>query len=1286
MFKTINSDDGLSNEQVHAIDQDRFGRLWLAHPTGISRFNGSNIKLFDDHTVLECLGLRTLHISSEDVVWIGTDRGLEAIHIDGSKKIWSDKLNWPYGLAESVFTKESEIWVGTASGLLKLIDNPDTNKLDLVHFIDHGKVRFIVDFCEGQLLLATSKHGLVIQKEESWRPINGSQQLPNEKINCLAYTLDGYILVGTANGVLVIDKDEKVVEHFKIPNTNNKVTSIDVLGDLWCFGIGQTVVFTNWTVDGIQITKTYSINSTCNDLFIDHLANVWVATNNKGLKKISCLRNILQPIDIGNGAATYSIKETPLENTLLIGGGEFFSIMTTEESVKKNQFNNIDVPPTIIWDSLIDPLDSARVWLATQDGLYQTTNNLAPVKFNGDNNLNHPNRVLLLKENVIWIGTTHGLFRIDNNQVKEVLTKTNTYFGYVYSISLGHNNEIWVGTLGNGLFVETEFGFDKIIQSDLLTEFGNVYAIVPNKFGNTIVIQEDRVLIVDKELSIKLIHEESPVGGWSATWIDEMTIALGTNSGVVLIDLNTNKITQRINPLLGKAAWQFTCSRSLYYDQNNTLYCGINAGLYTVDLQKVRQISTPPPIYLEEINWLNVAPIQEGEIYKVPTGKWSVYISFFTDWLIDEQQIMFQFKLVGFDEEWSPLTKSTSTRYNSLPLGKYEFQCRVYTPLTGISEASTLFKIRVTMAVVEQILSPFTKTGNYLFENFLKSPKGNKNLIEKNRELEIEINERKRAVEELAKYRTQLEEIVQNRTQELVKQKEIAVSADKMKSVFLATMSHEIRTPMNGIIGLTQMLLQDNPRVDQKENLRLLQFSGQHLLAIINDILDLSKIEAEKLELESIDFDLKDLVGNIVKMMELKAEEKGISINFHFDDKLPKVVKGDPVRIGQIVNNLVGNAIKFTEEGYVEVSITQEKNKGNKYYQFKIKDTGIGIEKDKRKELFDSFTQASTDITRKYGGTGLGLSISKKLIKMMGSNIEVESEPGLGTVFLFTLRLSHGTVINNEPEVRANTKINTEKPILLVDDNKINLVVANNYLAAWGLNTVMVESGHEALAEIEKTKFGLILMDLQMPEMDGYEATRLIRAKKETYFKEIPIIALTASVTGAVKSKVMAAGMNDYVPKPFHPDELKECIIKYLGVEIGNTESKPTLPEGDSLLEAAHKYIKNIAGGDSKLIEELTTYIILDIKGFQEALRNYIKDGDKTVFGSKIHRIATTLRILSIPEYDNTINYIKTHNASNENKVELDQNIERFEALSTKIIDEFNASLTQQQSEPPNNS
>ncbi len=459
--------------------------------------------------------------------------------------------------------------------------------------------------------------------------------------------------------------------------------------------------------------------------------------------------------------------------------------------------------------------------------------------------------------------------------------------------------------------------------------------------------------------------------------------------------------------------------------------------------------------------------------------------------------------------------------------------------------------------------------------------------------------------------------------EQLKAEKERAEDASIAKSQFLSVMSHEIRTPMNAIIGLTNLMMEDNPREDQIESLELLKFSGENLLVIINDILDFNKIEAGKVELETIAFNLKEILQHNVSLLRGRATSKGIELNLVVPDDLPTTVLGDPVRLGQVFNNLIGNAVKFTEKGFVELKVEMKENKGDLYcIRFAVKDSGIGIKQEQLQAVFELFTQASSDTTRKFGGTGLGLSITKKLLHLMDSDIHVQSEFGVGSEFSFELWLEKGnqdflSAMVSPENGKENEKVH-HVHVLLVEDNRVNQVVAGNFLKKWGMTVTYASNGSEACEIVQQKKFDIVLMDLQMPEMDGYEASMRIRAMKDTYYNSLPILALTASALADVGEKAKASGINGFITKPFQPIDLKEKILQFIPGKVKNN-FKPTFD----------KYTQ----GDADMKRELAGLFINNLNELKAALQVSIKEKNSESFSKALHKAKTTLTILNDSDF-----------------------------------------------------
>ncbi|BDQ12950.1 PAS domain S-box protein [Sediminibacterium sp. TEGAF015] len=384
--------------------------------------------------------------------------------------------------------------------------------------------------------------------------------------------------------------------------------------------------------------------------------------------------------------------------------------------------------------------------------------------------------------------------------------------------------------------------------------------------------------------------------------------------------------------------------------------------------------------------------------------------------------------------------------------------------------------------------------------------------------------------------------------QELLKAKEETERASKVKEVFLANMSHEIRTPMNGILGIGSLLYKTNLTPKQSEYTKLILESADNLLHIVNDVLDFTKIESGKVELESIPFNLEEKISSTLKTFIFKIEEKGLELIFDNQINKDRVIIGDPFRLGQILNNLISNALKFTENGKITLTSREGIKKGEQtFFEFIVNDTGIGISEENLSHIFDEFVQASSETSRKYGGTGLGLSITKNLIEMQGGSIIASSQINKGTSFTVQIPYKVGEVAQlkrDKEEIAYNTI--DKKKILVAEDVAINQIIVKQILSDWGHEVIIVNNGQEAFEAHQRQDFDLILMDIHMPEVDGYEATQMIRQLSDTNKAAVPIIALTANAFKQETERFAEAGFNDYITKPFSEQNLFECLQKQL--------------------------------------------------------------------------------------------------------------------------------------------
>lgn len=478
------------------------------------------------------------------------------------------------------------------------------------------------------------------------------------------------------------------------------------------------------------------------------------------------------------------------------------------------------------------------------------------------------------------------------------------------------------------------------------------------------------------------------------------------------------------------------------------------------------------------------------------------------------------------------------------------------------------------------------------------------------------------------------------------KEKEVAEQTAMLKQQFMANMSHEIRTPMNAIVGMTRLLLEKEPGQEQLRYLNAIQQSADNLLVIINDILDLSKIEAGKIEIEHTDFSLREVIQSVADMLMLKSEEKGIEFKIGIEPKIPNRLLGDPTRIHQILLNLAGNAVKFTEKGYVEIKVSEQRSEGkNHLLRFDVIDTGIGIDKEYVDKIFESFTQAGTDVTRKFGGTGLGLTISKQLATLMNGNIIVKSELNKGTIFSVLLPLEEAVV----QEERAAPKIVNDDTlkklehikILLVEDNEFNRMVAEDTLkeAVPTANIDIALNGRQAVEKVSANDYDIVLMDIQMPVMDGVEATKNIR-RLDSSRSKTNIIAMTANVLQEDIQRYLEAGMNAHISKPFQKDELllKMAIMTNAKPVSSTNEAKDENKANNDQLQPLPDHItdmnflKQFTGGNPEKMNKYIGMFLENAPGLLNTVEKSLKEQNYPAIKIAAHSLKPQLSYMGVKE------------------------------------------------------
>jgi len=437
------------------------------------------------------------------------------------------------------------------------------------------------------------------------------------------------------------------------------------------------------------------------------------------------------------------------------------------------------------------------------------------------------------------------------------------------------------------------------------------------------------------------------------------------------------------------------------------------------------------------------------------------------------------------------------------------------------------------------------------------------------------------------------------------------------RKLFLANISHEIRTPINAISGMSGILADTEISDTQKQYVNAIQSSSKSLMVIVNDILDMSKLESGKFSAEFIPFDLKEMIDPLRTSYHIRSDEKGIEFKVNYPKDMPKWVFGDPTRLSQILNNLISNAIKFTDKGKVSLDILFEKNGELNDFTFIVKDSGIGIDLEKQKTIFEFFSQADNTITRRFGGTGLGLAISKSISELLGGEIFVESEKNVGSSFIFKVSMPEASE-QERHTLQQDTNL-TGKNVLIVEDNELNRFLALTILKKWRANTYIAENGEEAVEVVRTQPIDLVLMDIQMPVMDGVAAAIAIRHELKS---NVPIIALTANALESEKEKCWQSGMNDYITKPYNPDVLLEKI-NLLTQDI-------SLLESTSAEEISLDHLHELMNGSKEQMIRMTKVFLDQIEKHFSELKKALLDNDVDLIKDTTHQLKSSFKLFGL--------------------------------------------------------